>query len=216
MGWGPPPPTQPGPPAPPPPHSQGRQAGGPAGHAAEQVRADHQPQDREGARPRRAGEAAGACRRGDRMSRRQFLSLLGAAFVLPPRLRAAQPAQIRRIGMLIGYAENDPETQARLAAFRQGLDHLGWMEGRNVHIDYRFAPASARSGAAFRPKSWSACGPTSWSAIRTPATAALLHVTAHHPDRVRGRVRSGGQRLRREPRAARPATSPASPISSRP
>jgi putative ABC transport system substrate-binding protein len=43
--------------------------------------------------------------------------------------------------MLVGYAENDSETQARLAAFRQGLEHLGWTEGRIIRIDYRFAPA---------------------------------------------------------------------------
>src|SRR5262249_44607201 len=44
--------------------------------------------------------------------------------------------------MLIGYAENDPETRARLAAFQQALEQLGWKEGRSVRIDYRFAPAS--------------------------------------------------------------------------
>jgi hypothetical protein len=43
--------------------------------------------------------------------------------------------------MLIGYTENDPETQARLTAFRQAFEQLGWKEGRSVRIDYRFAPA---------------------------------------------------------------------------
>ena len=55
---------------------------------------------------------------------------------------AQQSVRIRRVGMLIGYAENDPETQARLAAFRQAFEQLGWREGRSVRIDYRFAPAS--------------------------------------------------------------------------
>ena len=50
---------------------------------------------------------------------------------------------MRRIGVLIGYAEDDPETKARLAGFRQGLGKRGWSEGRNVQIDYRFASAMA-------------------------------------------------------------------------
>ena len=48
---------------------------------------------------------------------------------------------MRRIGVLIGLAEDDPETKTRLTAFRQGLERLGWSEGRNVRIDSRFAPA---------------------------------------------------------------------------
>jgi hypothetical protein len=72
------------------------------------------------------------------MRRREFISLLGgAAAAWPFPARAQQPT--RRVGMLIGYAENDPEIQARLAAFRQALEHSGWKEGLNVHIDYRYA-----------------------------------------------------------------------------
>jgi putative ABC transport system substrate-binding protein len=50
---------------------------------------------------------------------------------------------MRRIGVLVAYAEGDPEMDARLAAFRQGLERLGWSDGRNIHIDTRFAPAGA-------------------------------------------------------------------------
>jgi putative ABC transport system substrate-binding protein len=115
------------------------------------------------------------------MRRRQFLSLLGGAAAAsaawPAPLRAAQqPAQIRRIGMLIGYAENDPETQARLSAFRQGLDHLGWTEGRNVRIDYRFAPASPDQAQLFA-KELVALRPDILVGNSTPATAALLDET---------------------------------------
>src|SRR6516225_8503689 len=75
------------------------------------------------------------------MRRRTFITLLGgAAAAWPLAARAQQPA--RRIGMLIGYSENDPEIQARLVAFRQALEGNGWKEGRSVLIDYRFAPAS--------------------------------------------------------------------------
>jgi len=80
------------------------------------------------------------------LRRRQFVALLGgAAAAWPLAARAQQPAQMRRVGMLIGYAENDPETQARLAAFRQAFEQLGWKEGRSVRIDYRLRrPAPIR------------------------------------------------------------------------
>ena len=71
------------------------------------------------------------------MRRRDFIAGLGAAAW--PVVARGQAA--RRIGVLIGYAEDDLETQARLAAFRKRLDELGWAEGRNLLIDYRFAPA---------------------------------------------------------------------------
>jgi hypothetical protein len=60
--------------------------------------------------------------------RREFITLLGGAAVWPLAARGQQAAQIRRVGMLIGYTENDPETQARL---------IGWKEGRSVRIDSR-------------------------------------------------------------------------------
>src|SRR5262249_56263886 len=126
------------------------------GRSGDQVRADHQPQDRQGARPRNSADAACPRRRGDRMKRRKFITLLSGAAAWP---LAARAQQARRLGMLIGYAEKDAETQPRLAAFRKGLDALGWTEGRNVLIDYRFAPADpdqaqqfARELVALRPE----------------------------------------------------------------
>jgi putative ABC transport system substrate-binding protein len=82
------------------------------------------------------------------MRRRDFITLLGsatAAFSVswPLAARAQQPDRMRRIGVLVAYAEGDPEMQARLAAFRQGLERLGRLEGRNIYIDTRFAPAGA-------------------------------------------------------------------------
>ena len=75
------------------------------------------------------------------MRRRDAIALIGAAAVRPLTVHAQQA--MRRIGVLVAYAEGDPEMQARLAAFRQGLEQLGWSEGRNVSIDIRFAPAGA-------------------------------------------------------------------------
>ena len=73
------------------------------------------------------------------MRRRKFIALLAGAAAGPLAARAQQADRVRRIGMLIGYAEDDPETKARLAAFRQRLEKRGWTEGRNVHIETRFA-----------------------------------------------------------------------------
>src|SRR5205814_282610 len=92
------------------------------------------------------GTSAG---KGIGMRRREFTALVGAAAVGPLAARAQQPIQIRRVGMLIGYAENDPETQARLLAFRQGLEKLGWTESRGLRIDYRFAPAGPEQAQRF-------------------------------------------------------------------
>src|SRR5262245_59397086 len=78
--------------------------------------------------------------------RREVLRFVGSAVVAwPSGMRAQQPDQMRRIGVMIALPENDPELQKWLPAFRQGLSKLGWSEGRNVRLDYRFAPAGARA-----------------------------------------------------------------------
>jgi putative tryptophan/tyrosine transport system substrate-binding protein len=77
------------------------------------------------------------------VKRRQFITLLGAAAAWPLAARAQQPERMRRIGVLIPYAADDPEGQARIAAFLQGLQQLGWTEGRNVRIDYRWSAGDA-------------------------------------------------------------------------
>ena len=74
------------------------------------------------------------------MTRREFITLIsGAAAVWPFAARAQQPERIRRVMFLHSSAENDPEVQARIAAFRQGLETLGWVENRNVQIEHRFS-----------------------------------------------------------------------------
>ena len=80
------------------------------------------------------------------MRRRKFIGLVGGAAVGWPMLaRGQQAGQMRRIGVLVGLAENDPEMKQRLAGFRQGLEKFGWSEGDNVEIHYRFAPAGAQA-----------------------------------------------------------------------
>jgi putative ABC transport system substrate-binding protein len=76
--------------------------------------------------------------------RREFITLVGgAAAVWPLAARAQQGDRIRRIGVLTGTRADDPDSKARLAAFEQALQQLGWTQGRNVRIDYRFAAADA-------------------------------------------------------------------------
>jgi putative ABC transport system substrate-binding protein len=115
----------------------------------------------------------------DCLHRREFSRLLACAAVAwPLSARAQQPA--RRIGMLIGYSENDPEIQARLAAFRQALEGNGWKEGRSILIDYRFTPASPDQAQVFA-KELVALQPDVLVGNSTPATAALLHETRTIP-----------------------------------
>src|SRR5262249_55514497 len=73
------------------------------------------------------------------MKRREFITLLGGAAGWPLAARAQQRARIRRIGVLIPLAADDPAAQARNAAFLQGLQQLGWTVGQNVQIEYRWS-----------------------------------------------------------------------------
>jgi putative ABC transport system substrate-binding protein len=84
------------------------------------------------------------------MKRREFITLLGAtAMAWPLAARAQQGGRMRRIGVLSGGTEDDTGGQAYLAGFRKELERLGWSEGRNVRIDYRFAAASPDRFQAF-------------------------------------------------------------------
>jgi putative ABC transport system substrate-binding protein len=72
------------------------------------------------------------------MNRREFMILLGGAAAWPPVARAQQPDRVRRVGVLMGIAD-DPEGQTRISVFRQALRALGWIEGRNVQFIYRWS-----------------------------------------------------------------------------
>ena len=78
------------------------------------------------------------------IKRRDFITLLsGAAAAWPLAARAQQGERMRRVGVLMNTAADDPEGKARNAAFERGLQELGWTNGRNVRIDYRWGEGDA-------------------------------------------------------------------------
>jgi putative tryptophan/tyrosine transport system substrate-binding protein len=78
------------------------------------------------------------------MKRREFVTLLGgAAAAWPVAARAQQPERVRRIGVLTFYSQTDREGQARIAAFLDTWQRLGWTDGRNARIEYRWSAGDA-------------------------------------------------------------------------
>ena len=114
------------------------------------------------------------------MKRREFITLLGGAVAAwPLAARAQPPDRVRRVGVLIALPENDPELQKWIAAFQRGLEKLGWSEGRNLQLDYRFAPAAARAPAL--AKELLALHPDVILAFSTPVAAAFQRETRTIP-----------------------------------
>jgi len=115
------------------------------------------------------------------IGRRQFISALGgAAAVWPLTARAQPPEQIRRIGVLMGTAESDPAQRALVSTFVQGLTDLGWQDGKNIRIEYRWA-----SGDTNRLRSLAAELASLMPAIiftqGTPATMAVQQASHAAP-----------------------------------
>jgi putative tryptophan/tyrosine transport system substrate-binding protein len=112
--------------------------------------------------------------------RREFMALLGGTAAWPLTAGAQQGERMRRIGFLQGLAENDPETEARGKAFRQGLAALGWTEGRDIWIEYRYA-----AGDTTRIKAYAAelvnSAPDLIVANGSPVVAALKQATRTIP-----------------------------------
>jgi putative ABC transport system substrate-binding protein len=73
------------------------------------------------------------------VKRREFITLLGGTAAWPLAARAQQPERRRKIAVLMPFAADELESLARIGAFLQGLQALGWTEGRNVRIEYRWA-----------------------------------------------------------------------------
>jgi putative tryptophan/tyrosine transport system substrate-binding protein len=115
------------------------------------------------------------------MRRREFVTLLGGAVATwPLAARAQQSERTRRIGVLSSLAETDVEAQAWDAAFRKRLVELGWIEGRNVRIDYRWAAGSVDRMRLFA-RELVQLNPDALVTISTPATAALQAETRTIP-----------------------------------
>ena len=128
-------------------------------------------------------------------NRREFITLLGGAAVAwPLAARAQQPERVRRIGVLMNLAADDPEGQARLAAFGQGLSELGWTDGRNVRIDTRWGAANADSIRRYAAE-LVALAPDVILATFSAAVAAAATGDPLDADRIRDGHRPGRRRL---------------------
>ena len=115
------------------------------------------------------------------MKRREFIALLGCAAAFRPCVGAAQqPERLRRLGWLMPYAEDDLLAGQTVAAFTQALGRLGWVEGKNIHIDYRFA---ANDPTLFKTRAAElvALSPDAILASTPPAVVALRQQTRTIP-----------------------------------
>ena len=115
------------------------------------------------------------------MKRREVIKLIGgAAASWPLAVRAQQHDEVRRIGVVVNVAADDPEAQASVAAFKQTLQQLGWSEGRNLQIDFRGAAGDPERMQAFA-KELVALRPHVILTRSTPVTAAVLKQTRAIP-----------------------------------
>jgi putative ABC transport system substrate-binding protein len=113
------------------------------------------------------------------MRRREFITLLGGAAAWPLAARAQQSGQARRVGVMIASAQSDPEAQLRARSFEAGLRELGWVEGRNLRLDYRFVPEASRLRA--QATELVGLAPDVIVAVATPVVAGLLPVSRNVP-----------------------------------
>ncbi len=115
------------------------------------------------------------------MTRREVITLLGGAAVAwPLAARAQHSGHMRRIVFLHSLAENDPEVQTRIAAFRQGLENLVWIENRNIQIEHRFSGGDFTQIQAYTTELVSSA-PDLIGASSTPVLAALKQATRTIP-----------------------------------
>src|SRR5262245_4651814 len=113
------------------------------------------------------------------LGRRAFIGGLGAAAAWPLAV-GAQGERVRRVGVLMPFDQGDREGQARFQAFRQGLADLGWIEGRNLHLDVRWAGPDV-AGIRNHARELVAAAPDAIQANGTTATQALRDATRTIP-----------------------------------
>jgi putative tryptophan/tyrosine transport system substrate-binding protein len=114
------------------------------------------------------------------MRRREFLTLLGGTAAWPLAARAQQSERVRRMGVLLSLAADDPQSQARVAALLQGLQQFGWADGRNIRIDYRWGAGDAESMRRYSAE-LIALAPDVVLAGGSEAVAAFQHATRDVP-----------------------------------
>ena len=114
------------------------------------------------------------------MKRRQMIAALSGAAALPIAARAQQGERMRRIGVLMNRAADDPTGQARLKVFQQALQQLGWNDGRNVRIDIRWCETDAERARRYAQE-LIALAPDILLAEGTVSVTALQHVTRTLP-----------------------------------
>src|SRR5262249_50464527 len=125
-------------------YSARREAGRSPGAVSDKIRDGPEPQNRQDAWPYDTPIDSAARRRGYRMRRREFITLLGGAMAAwPLAARAQRGDRVRRIGVLMTALADDPESLARVGAFLQRLQELGWTDGRNLRIEYRWGSGNA-------------------------------------------------------------------------
>ena len=116
------------------------------------------------------------------MTRREFITLLGGAAVAwPLSARAQQGERMRRVGVIMPLTADDPVGQARIAALREGLEKLGWTEGRNIRMDTRWATTSDAESMQRFAKELVALQPDLIVTQSTPITASMLQETRTIP-----------------------------------
>ncbi len=147
------------------------------------------------------------------MRRRQFIRLFGgAALSWPLAARAQQPDRIRRVGVLIPLlAADDPVGQARIAALREGLEKLGWTEGRNIRIDTRSAKTDDVESMQRFAKELVALQPDLILTQSTTITATMLQETRTIPIVFAVVADPVGRRAFRSREETSPVSSPWSP-----
>src|SRR5499427_166402 len=115
------------------------------------------------------------------LKRREFITLLGGAAAAWPLAASTQPVRMRRVGVLLPLASDDPESSIRVTAFQQGLEKLGWSEGRNIQLDVRFAPAANEQQVQILVKELLALSPDVVVVQSTAPTAAFQRESRNIP-----------------------------------